>query len=42
MEAPTRFDIAQRPKLIDPVVAKQVVRELLDPGASGRVGLGLG
>ena len=42
MEAPARLDIVQRPKFIDAVIAKQVVRELLDPGAFGRVGLGLG
>ena len=42
METPACLDIVQRPMLIDAVIAKQVVDELLDPGAFGRVGPGLG
>ena len=42
MKAPTSLDIAQRTMFIDAVIAKQIVRELLDSEAFGRVGLGLG
>jgi hypothetical protein len=42
METPAHLHIVERPMLIDAVIAKQIVDELLDPGAFGRVGPDLG
>jgi len=41
VETPASLNIIQGTMSIDAVIAKQVVSELRDPGAIGRVGLGL-
>jgi hypothetical protein len=42
METPASLYIVERTLFLDAVIAKQVVDELLDPGAFGRVGCDLG